>query len=209
MTNLPSPHVPSPRSAGYSRGRATKQAIVARAAEAFAQDGFAGASMRAIARAAGIDHSTLLHHFGNKTGLLLAVLEWFDAQNTPPHMPVHLTAELLAEELVAVAERNRTTPGLVRLLTVLSAEAGTPEHPARPALQQRHRVLSDIITATVRNQRETGELPDTGLEPDQVAAVIIATWEGLQSYDALHPGKIEVPKLLAHTIRSTFGFDVE
>ena len=190
---------------GYATGRATKQSIVARAAEAFAQKGFYGASLRGIAREAGIDHSTLLHHFGNKTALLLAVIEWHDAQHAPPAMPSEFSPEDLVDGFVHVAERNRSAPGLVQLLSTLSAEAGTPGHPARPVLQERHQVLVSIIGGTIRSQRERGVLADTGASPEERAALVISTWEGLQVFDALHPGEVDVPGMVGEMLRREFG----
>lgn len=190
---------------GYVNGRATKHAIVGRAAESFAQQGFYGASMRAIARAAGVDHSTLLHHFRTKEALLLAVLEWQDAQHLPPEMPLDSSAETLADGFVAVARRNQDAPGLVRLLSVVSAEAGAPDHPARALLQQRHKVLVDIIASAIMRQREAGAIDSDALTPHQRAAVIVATWEGLQVYDALNPGELDVPDLVGRAVREAFG----
>ncbi|WP_171013030.1 TetR/AcrR family transcriptional regulator [Microbacterium sp. 2FI] len=196
---------------GYVNGRATKSAIVERAAEAFAQQGFHGASVRGIARAAGIDHSTLLHHFGNKTMLLLAVLEWQDAQNltasVPAEAPAEVTAEMLVDGFTATAERNRAVPGLVQLLSVMSAEAGAADHPARPHLQERHRIARDLIASMIRRQREAGAVGDDGLTPEQGAAVFLATWEGLQVYDALHPGELDIPALVARALREAFGLE--
>lgn len=189
---------------GYVNGRATKHAIVAEAAEAFAQQGFHGASLRGIARAAGVDHSTLLHHFGDKTTLLLAVLRWQDAQNLPADPPSQLSPELLVERIGAIAERNRTVPGLVQLLSVMSAEAGSPDHPARPFLQQRHDVVRDVLAAAIARQRELGADGD-GLTPEQSAALVVATWDGLQVYDALHPGELDVPALVQRSLRQALG----
>jgi AcrR family transcriptional regulator len=191
---------------GYVNGRATKYAIVARAAEAFAQQGFHGASVRGIAKAAGVDHSTLLHHFGNKTALLLAVLDWQDAQHLPADVAAMVSsAEEVAAGFVATAERNRAVPGLVRLLSVMTAEAGSPGHPAREPLQRRQHIPRDVIAATIRAQRLAGAVEDDGLTPEQAAALVIATWEGLQTYDALHPGELDVPDLLGRTLRRAFG----
>lgn len=220
----------SSRSDGYASGRTTKSSIVERAAEAFAQSGFHGASMRSIARAAGVDHSTLIHHFGNKTNLLLAVLEWHDMQHLPAGMPatfnpeeITLNPAELAGMLVAVAERNARAPGLVRLLGMLSAEAASEDHPARAALQARHQALRGVLASAIRTQRENASAPVTAdpgseapegkgptaqegdLSPEATAALIIATWDGLQSYDALHPGEIDVPTMLAHVLRPALG----
>ncbi|WES63080.1 helix-turn-helix domain containing protein [Microbacter sp. GSS18] len=197
--------------AGYATGRATKRAIVARAAEAFAQHGFYGASLRSIAREAGIDHSTLLHHFGNKTALLLAVLHWHDEQNVPPDSPDlsavadELTPEQLIEGFVSTARRNAENPGLVQLLSILTAEAGSPDHPARAALKARHDQLTRIIGTMIRRQRDAGRAAADGLSPQERAALVVATWEGLQVYDALHPGELDVPALVEREFRAALG----
>lgn len=194
------------RSMGYTNGRATKAEIVARAAESFAKNGFYGASVRGIAREAGVDHSTLIHHFGSKTMLLLAVLEWHDAQNgSPVSAQSPATAESIAAGLVSVAKRNRAAPGLVQLLSVMSAEAGSAAHPARPALRDRHRILIEVISSAIERQRSSGAVAHDGLTPEEGAALVLATWEGLQVYDALHPGDIDLPDLLERTLRRTFG----
>lgn len=198
------------RTRGYATGQATKQLIVARAAEAFAQKGFYGTSVRSIAREADVDHSTLLHHFGKKIDLLLAVLEWHDFQGLPPtDLPDQVLTDVAPEDLVdgfvGIARQNESAPGLVNLLSTLSAEAGSPDHPARAALQARHAVLTAIIGNAIRRQREKGAVADDGLTPEQSAAVVIASWEGLQVYDALHPGELDVPSVLRRILSRAFG----
>ncbi|WP_353808769.1 TetR/AcrR family transcriptional regulator [Agromyces sp. SYSU T00194] len=200
-----------PATVGYARGRATKDTIVARAAESFAQRGFHGTTLRGIAREAGIDHSTLVHHFGDKTGLLLAVLDWYDRmhlseeQPDATQLPETVPMTQLVDGLVATARRNRDAPGLVRLLSTLSAEAGEPDHPARPFLQQRQHRLRDILATAIRAQRAAGAAADDGTTPEDAAALVVAAWEGMQVYDALHPGELDVPALLERELRRVLG----
>ncbi|MCV2394291.1 TetR/AcrR family transcriptional regulator [Actinotalea sp. M2MS4P-6] len=202
---MPDRPQPASRADGYATGRATKRAIVARAAEAFAQKGFYGASLRSIAREADVDHSTLLHHFGTKTALLLAVIEWYDTQNAPPTPPTEMSADAMLDGLVATAAHNAAAPGLVQLLSTLTAEAGSADHPARRVLQERHETVVGLIGRMIEQQRDAGVARDDGLDPAAHAALVVATWEGLQVYDALHPGEIDVPDLLARTLRDAFG----
>ncbi|MFV0406970.1 MAG: TetR/AcrR family transcriptional regulator [Propioniciclava sp.] len=202
---MPKPQGPVRSEDGYATGRATKQAIVERAAEAFAQRGFHGASLRAIAREAGVDHSTLLHHFGTKTDLLLAVLAWHDEQHLTPVRPAEISADTLIEGLVSTARRNAESPGLVQLLSIMNAEAGAPGHPARAHLQQRHRVLQNLLADAIHRHRRNDIGGAAHLTPEAQAALIIATWDGLQVFDALHPGQIDLAGLLAHTLRGVFA----
>jgi len=54
--------------------------LVALARERFAEDGFAGVSLDALAAGAGLTRGALHHHFGNKTGLFEAVLRKVDEE---------------------------------------------------------------------------------------------------------------------------------
>lgn len=53
----------------------TRAAILAAAKRAFGRHGFDAASMRGIARDAGVDPALLVHYYGNKAGLFEASLE--------------------------------------------------------------------------------------------------------------------------------------
>lgn len=210
---MPESRPPSPsgtsRADGYATGRATKKAIVAKAADAFATKGFYGASLRSIAREAGVDHSTLIHHFGNKTALLLAVIEWHDQQQFRAEFPMRLSAEGLVDAFVNAAIANRETPGLVQLLSMLTAEAGAEDHPARPVLQKRHKRLIAVFSFMIKRQRNKLDLPEDGTTPEERAALVIATWDGLQLFDALHPGTLDVPTMVSRTLREAFGLPLD
>lgn len=62
------------RPAGGSAGD-TRARLIAAAREQFAARGFAAASVRSIAAAAGVDPSLVNHHFGSKQGLLVATMD--------------------------------------------------------------------------------------------------------------------------------------
>ena len=54
----------------------TRDMILNAARARFADQGYSGASLRAIARDAGVDASMVSHFFGSKAGLFGAVIEW-------------------------------------------------------------------------------------------------------------------------------------
>jgi AcrR family transcriptional regulator len=62
----------------YRTGVRRREQLIAVAIDVFAEHGFAGGSIRAIADKAGVSHATLIQHFGSKEGLLTAVLEEWD-----------------------------------------------------------------------------------------------------------------------------------
>jgi AcrR family transcriptional regulator len=64
------------RSTGRRPGNPdTREAVLAAARTAFAERGFDGATIRAIATAAGVDPALVHHYFGNKDKLFLAAIE--------------------------------------------------------------------------------------------------------------------------------------
>lgn len=214
------------RTEGYATGRATKQAIVEQAASVFAQRGFYGASLRGIAREVGVDHTLLIHHFRDKTALLLAVIDWYDERHgiEPEALTKGenlLVGTTLPDALMHAAERNASTPGLVRLLSVLSAEAGEESHPAREALQRRQDQLIGVLAAAIAAQGTDSAVCESenasacagagaregsdaaALSAEERAVLIVSVWEGLQVFDALHPGRIDLPKMLGEATRRT------
>ena len=67
----------------------TREAILAAAREAFAADGYERATMRGVARAAGVDPALVSHYFGSKQGL-------FEAAMRPPFDPAEALPRVLA-----------------------------------------------------------------------------------------------------------------
>lgn len=82
--------------AGDAADRRT--AILDAARTQFAAKGFAGVSMRAIAREAGVDVSLISHYFGDKSGLLVATMEL-------PVNPIEKITSVLEDGPDGMAER--------------------------------------------------------------------------------------------------------
>lgn len=57
------------------RGKATRDAILKAAIDAFAESGFHGTKLRALARRAGVNQGLIHHYFGSKEALLNEVLQ--------------------------------------------------------------------------------------------------------------------------------------
>ncbi|WP_353182710.1 TetR/AcrR family transcriptional regulator [Bosea sp. (in: a-proteobacteria)] len=60
----------------------TRASLIAAAREAFGTIGYAAASMDDLTAAAGLTRGALYHHFGDKKGLLAAVIDQIDAEMT-------------------------------------------------------------------------------------------------------------------------------
>lgn len=185
---------------GNARGQRTRMEIIERAAKMFSEVGFHGSSLRAIARSSGVDHSTLKHHFGTKEDLLTAVLRWRDLHGLHEWAETEVdrqsSAETIAQLMGEQAGRNRQDAVLTQLYSVLSAEAGTDGHPAREYLQERQRAFVDILEGTIRAKADVERLARSRLSPREIAVLLSCAWDGMQVYDALNPGDIDVSKMV-------------
>ncbi|MFC1407895.1 TetR family transcriptional regulator [Streptacidiphilus sp. N1-12] len=133
MTPAPDPPEPEPRTHSRRVGRRpggadTRGTVLAAARAEFAAHGYQKASMRGIARAAGVDPALLHHYFGSKDRLFLAVLDF-------PLDPRAVVGQIVAGERSQVGERIARfvltlwdDPGVRdRLLAVLRGAAGSEE----------------------------------------------------------------------------------
>lgn len=80
-----------------SNGGRQRQVILTAARELFADEGFRGTTMRAVAARAGVDVSLVAHYFTNKQGLFAATLQ----------LPAHAKDEMLQAMAAAPEQRGR------------------------------------------------------------------------------------------------------
>jgi len=127
--NPSDPKAPSSRRAGRRPGGPdTRGAVLAAARAEFAAHGYEKASMRGIARVAGVDPALLHHYFGSKDRLFLAVLDF-------PVDPRVVVEQIVAGERDQVGERIARFVLTLwddqgvrdRLLAVLRGAAGSGE----------------------------------------------------------------------------------
>lgn len=114
------PTKPSPRRARRRPGRsrnaaATREALLAAGTELFAEHGFDGVSVSAIAERAGTNKAMISYHFGGKRDLYVAILA------------------ATFSEIVADAERIASSPGpapaLLREIIAAVGDTATRRHP--------------------------------------------------------------------------------
>ena len=158
--------------------------ILAAALEVFAERGYRGASLAAVAERAGLTQQGLLHYFPNKDALLIEVLRLRDALDTRA-VP---DGKGGVEDLERLVRHNATMPGLVQSFTVLSAESVTDDHPAKDFFTERY---AHLRAAIAQNLAESGELP-AGLSPAEAAPLLIAVMDGLQLQWLLSDERVEM-----------------
>lgn len=181
-----------------ARGVERRRAIVAAATEHFAREGYRGTGIAAIAKEAGVTTGGVLHHFGSKEGLLVAVLQQRD-RDAVTAFESH-PADTVADELdrwVAVAAWNEDRAAVAALHTVLLAESIAADHPARAWFLERNRAVVAVLAGTLRRGVERGELK-ADLDVEAKAAELHALIEGAHLV-WLHSGE---PTGLASLLRS-------
>ena len=161
----------------YAKTAERRRTILATALEVFAGSGFRGASIREIASRVGMTDTGVLHHFGGKGKLLLAVVTEKEQEDVGRLRDPYL------RDLVA---RNATRPGTVRLFTTLSAEATDPEHPAHEHFVDRYETVRRHTAERLTREQAEGLIPST-LDPAVAARLMMAVMDGLQIQWLLDP----------------------
>lgn len=167
----------------YRTGRARQREILEVSIEVFAQDGYRGGSLRDIAGAIGVSPGAILHHFGSKEQLLVAVLEDRDLHSGDTVMQ-YVRSGRVIEGIRRLVIDNERRPGLMRLYTTLAAEAVNAEHPAHRYFVDRYAMLTRFIVEAL--EREKYQAP-AGQTFEDIASLILSTIDGLQLQWLLSP----------------------
>ena len=142
----------APRERNPERSRSR---ILDAALEEFAEKGYAGARVEAIARRAGLNKQLISHHFGGKEGLYEAVM---DARLARPGG--ELTAGRV--DLAMLFERAAVDQQWVRILLWEALEASGGD---RTDDSRRERYAQRV--AWIREEQEVGNLP-ADLDPEML-----------------------------------------
>jgi AcrR family transcriptional regulator len=189
---------PSGRRPGDS---GTREAIAAAAARQFAELGYDRASLRGIAREAAVDPSLVLHFFGSKQGLFVAV-------TGPPVQPAEILPLLLSGDPAEAGLRlARFIVGLLesedgrqRITGLVRAAASEPDaaRMMRQVLEQqvlgpvadqlavdnprlRASFIGSQVVGLVMARYIVGVEPLASLDPEIVIATVGPIWQRLLS----------------------------
>jgi AcrR family transcriptional regulator len=166
----------------YAKGVAKREEILRTALDVFAKQGYRGTSLRELADAVNLSQAGLLHYFDSKEELFAEILRVRDETDREAYS----VAGSAAETMLAVMRHNAAVPGLVQLYATISTAAAEPSHPAHDFFVERYRLLRDAIADSARERQRAGELDPT-LDPEKVAAIMLAVADGMQVQWLLDP----------------------
>jgi AcrR family transcriptional regulator len=176
----------------HARGIERREAIVDAAVRLFARHGFRGTGILGLAKEVGISHVGILHHFGTKEGLLMAVVERRDRQQASriEHLRELRGLEAL-RALKSLGEEDLVDELHTRLFVVLVSENLHPEDPLNAYFRARARDIRRFVADNVRAGQADGEIrPDA--DADAVAAEVVGFIAGISVQSVLHPAAVDV-----------------
>ncbi len=180
-----------PRGAAQAHGveaiESTRERILASAARLFAEHGFDGSSMPAIAKASGITAGAIYKHFRSKGELLLEVVRR-SFVSTP--LFIQNGASGTAAALPRLASLY-TEPELklVRQLSIEVHSAASKDAEIRELLARANAVLIQHVRDTIAMAQREGQI-ETELNPDFAAPLFCIFVMGLLHMDTLLPSMI-------------------
>jgi AcrR family transcriptional regulator len=155
MLPNPSPSVPHTRPEALPDE--TRQRILLAAAQVFAEQGYARATTRILASAAGVNEVTLFRHFGNKHNLFAAVIDEYAASAVTADLQARLTGDY-RQDLIAmggyVLQVLLERRGAVRLM--LCEASHFPK--VREVMAQNPRQLRQVLAGYLQHQMENGRI---------------------------------------------------
>ena len=163
----------------YRTGVRRRRQLISVAVGVFAEQGYAGGSIRAIAERAGVSHATLIQHFGSKEGLLTAVLEDWDRRTVQGSL-ADIGGLDYFRRLPQAMQAHQNNRGLLELFTTIAAEASNPTHPAHAFITQRYASNLATLASHLREAVNAGDiapLNDSQIEVE--VRLITATLDGI------------------------------
>ena len=168
-----------------TREATTRERILASASRLFAEKGFDGASMPAIAKASGITAGAIYKHFEGKGELLYEVVT-----RSILSSPLFAHSSERDNDVAALARLAAafTEPALklVRQLSIEVHSAAARDAKVRQLLTKSDRLAMERISSIIAGAQKAGKLDPT-LNPDHVARVFYILIMGLIHMDNLLP----------------------
>jgi AcrR family transcriptional regulator len=159
------------------------------AARVFEEQGIGGASIEAIAAAAGFTRGAFYSNFNSKDELIIAMLEDHVEQSMRRNLDLLARHNNLADFIDALKtmDRSRQDPlgrspllHMEMILFVARAEQRRPDLAKR--LRARRKLIADVVETTSKNSGGNGSL-----NPTWTAAIVLALEDGFRLHRLIDP----------------------
>ena len=175
-------------------GTDTRRQLVDAALQTLKTAGFAGATSRAIARAAGVNQALLFYHYGSLDALLLAALDQTSGERLGRYRAAVADAhgaEELARVLARVYEEDRDSG---HMTVVAQMVAGSVAHPRlAPAMLERMQPWLELAEEALRK----AEIPEVVPLRD-LAYAVVTFYLGVNLLTHLDQDRTRTDALFAH-----------
>lgn len=161
----------------YAKSAGRRNAIIRSATAVFGAHGYHGGSLRQIAQQLGMSLTTLMHHFPTKAALLSAVLDQEDRSD--PGFDDRARRDGFITTVLETVAANLHRKELVRMFSVVSAEATNPAHEAHRWLTRRYAETTARYAALIEHDRAAGRI-SADAPAERLAELVIGGWEGVQ-----------------------------
>jgi AcrR family transcriptional regulator len=167
----------------------TREKLFEAAARIFEEHGIGGASIEAIAAAAGFTRGAFYSNFTSKDELIIAMLEDHVEQSIRRNLDLLARHENIAGfiEALKTMDRNRQDPlgrspllHMEMILYVARAEKRRPELAKR--LRARRQLITDIVETTLKKTGRNGYL-----NPAWTGAILLALEDGFRLHRLIDP----------------------
>ncbi len=139
----------------YRKSNVTREKILVASTELFARHGYAGTGVDRLAEKSGIAKTAIYYHFGNKEGLLAAVLEraaseWIESIKQSAERAEN-AEEALDRALAGMRTMVEEKPWILKLLLLLTLEVADEKPEIREAMTQIYLRARDNIVSGLRD----------------------------------------------------------
>jgi AcrR family transcriptional regulator len=171
----------------------TQTQILDAAVETLRDDGFAGATSRAIARRGGFNQALVFYHFGSLDGLLLAALERTSEARLARYREALAdvaTVDVLLERLAGLYEDDRRSGHMTVVSQMIAGSLARPE--LAPRVLEQMRPWVELAEQTIERL-----LPPLVPAADAAHAAV-TFYLGVNLLASLDPGDERLSALFAH-----------
>jgi AcrR family transcriptional regulator len=169
-----------------ARGTLRRQQILDAAVELFAEKGYRGAGLAALADRVGMTATGLLYYFGTKKRLLQEVVAERDRADA-----IDASEGLTLRSLRDLGQHNVETATLMRLYVVLTAESFDTGDPLHDFFVDRYETARDLVRSILVAERDARRVR-RDVDIDQIAHEVIGVLMGLEIQWLTDPERVDL-----------------